>query len=211
MATIASGMSGNRFRGRELLPEGNLRVAALVESRLVEESSGLYVVFENRVIDWPGSRRVEPFTVARHDFDRQGPEDGMPQEVVARLREPGWERLVWIPFEVTHGDLYRFTIRYAHELQHYRQLLGVAESLSKVRDFLSRRRREGFMPTLKGEGPREFDADVIAFDTFEAIHGPVALQDYIGREAVDPLMRNFYDRVLPLIERFKAERPSKDV
>lgn len=206
-------MTENRFRGRELLPEGTLQVAALVESGFVEENSGLYIVFENRVIDWPGSHRVEPFTVARHDFDRDGAEDGMPQEVMARLSESGWERLVWIPVEVAHGDLYRFTIRYAHELQHYRQLLGVAESLSKVRDFLSRRRREGFTPTLKGEeDPREFDADVIAFDTFEAIHGRVTLQNFIEREAaVDPLMRNFYHRVLPLIERFKAEHPSKDV
>ena len=203
-------MRQNRFRGRELLPEGNLHIAAQIESRLVEESSGLYVVFENNEIVWPRLPHVEPFTVARHDFDREGPEDGMPQEVVALL-ESGWERLVWMPVEVAHGDLMQFTIRYAHELQHYRQLLG-EESLSKVRNFLSKIRREGFAPTIKTEkDPVEFDADVVAFNIFEAIHGRVALQNYIESESADSVMRNFFYHVLPLRERFKAEYPSENI
>ena len=96
----------------------NLRTAYLIESQLVDEESGLYVVFEDRRIAWFGLDRVEPFTVARHDLERDGPEEGTPTEVIGHLREIGWERLVWIPVEVAHGDVGRFTIRYAHELQH---------------------------------------------------------------------------------------------
>jgi hypothetical protein len=195
-------MRRNRFVGRDLLPASNRAVAALLESRFVQEDSGLYVIFESRVVDWPRRSHVEPFTVARHDYDREGPEAGMPREVVDCLRGAGWERLMWMPVEVAHGAL----DRYVHELQHYRQLIG-AESLSKARRFLSRLRHEGFIPRIKTEcDPREFDADVAAFDAFETIHGSAALQDFVNREAVDLVMRSFYDRVLPLRERFKAEQ-----
>jgi hypothetical protein len=115
-------------------------------------------IFEDRRIAWSGLDRVEPFTVARHDLERDGPEEGTPTEVMGHLREIGWERLVWIPVEVAHGDVGRFTIRYAHELQHYRQLLG-EESLSKAQKFLAERRREGIHPTISTEkNPAEFDA-----------------------------------------------------
>jgi hypothetical protein len=198
-------MTTNRFIGRERLPKTNLRTAYLIESRFVDEDSGLYVVFEDRSIAWPGLDGVEPFTVARHDFEHDGSEKGTPEEVMAHLRDVRWERLVWIPVEVAHGDVGRFTIRYAHELQHYRQLLG-AESLQKARNFLAERRLKGITPTIATEKtPAEFDADVVAFDTFESIHGPGALRDFIERESADPKMKYFHDRVLPLRDLFKAK------
>jgi len=197
-------MGENRFYGRELLPQLNYQLATQIEARLVDQSTGLHVVFESRVIDWPASNPVEPITVARHDYERDGPEPGTPAEVVQHLNESGWERFVWVPVGVGHGDRFRFTIRYAHELQHYRQLLG-SDSLSKARAFLSRVRAAGHRPAIKSEMfATEFDADVVGFDVFEAIHGEAALRELVESDAGDQKMRDFYDRVLRLRARFKA-------
>lgn len=198
-------MIENRYVGREFLSAENLHAASRLESRMVSDITCLLVIFEHRHIDWPGRNPVEPFTVARHDFRRDGPEFGTPVEVLARLNDPDWERFIWLPFEVAHGDCYGFTMRYAHELQHYRQLVD-RQSLSKARAFLSDLRRDGFKPTIKSEGnPNEFDADIVALDMFEELHGQSALQAFVSRESESPVMGDFYSRILPLRARFKAK------
>lgn len=196
-------MTRNRFVGRDALPAGIVRCANDVEHRMVLADSGLLVVFESRAISWPDKDRIEPFYVARHDFERDGPERGTPVEVLDHLADPEWNHFVWVLFEFAHGDELRFTIRYAHELQHYRQVSD-PQSLHDAREFLRQLKRSGFVPTIRTENdPREFDADRVSLCVSREIHGQEKLSRYIEAESCDSRIGNFYQRLLTLESRWE--------
>ncbi len=146
-------MTANSFFGRNLLSNAILCCAEKVEYRMVEAGSGLYVVFESAPIVWPGENRMTPFYVARHDYDRDGPEAGTPDPIKDHLSSPGWTHFIWLPFEVAQGNCGQFTIRYAHELQHYRQVLNPQFSRDALK-FLRALKQSGYVATLNVEGSR---------------------------------------------------------
>ena len=152
---------------------------------MVEPDTGLLVVFEVASFAWPGQDPIEPFYVADHDYLRDGPENGTPEEVLKHLKEPAWCHFVWLPHWLCQGNRFHFTMRYAHELQHYRQVMR-PEQVRSARQFLGALRAGGFVPTIKIERNwNELDADRAALRIFERLHGSEALGAYILEESRD--------------------------
>jgi len=115
-------MTPNKILGKEFLPEYIRNAIDRIDPYFLVENTGLYIAFENSKILWPCLEIVEPFVVSRHDLERTGYERNTPIEVVSRLEEEGWTYYAWFPYEIAHGELNQFVLRYAHELQHYKHL-----------------------------------------------------------------------------------------
>ena len=206
---VAPSMTPNLFFGRNTLSDEVAASAESVERRMLATESGLHVIFEEAPVHWPKVQHI-PFYVARHDYNRAGPDSGTPNEVIRHLSRPGWDHLIWVPSEIAHGNSCQFTIRYAHELQHYRQVRD-PQCVREAKTFLTYLRNSGYVATLKVErDPREFDADLSALIVFREIHGDLRLMEHVAEESRNPTMANYWDRLREL-ERRWGEFKCRDV
>ena len=196
-------MSANKFIGKEMLPAHIKNTVDIIGQYFIEENTGLYIAFESTKIFWPRFERVEPFVVAYNDFVREGPEDGMPPEVIARLEDKGWDYYIWIPYEVAHGELDQFILRYAHELQHYKQFIN-KPSINYPREFLREWKRKGNTPGFAIEGSwREFDSEMASLKIYEEIFGSERFLKYIYNLS-DLTMKNYYEYLLIFRRQFET-------
>lgn len=191
-------MLPNRSKGRSELPSINSRIAHLLEQKHVKENSGLFVVFEQRHIEWPSFSPAKPFYVSRTALENDGPEPETPPEILGYFSQPDWNHFIWLPNDVSHGDVAAFTMQYAHELRHYCQRLNPS-LVQSTKKFLDSKKRKGWMPFLKFENDAaEFDAHENALRCFEDIHGFQALQDFVSQASQNEMMKHFYERLFAL-------------
>jgi hypothetical protein len=197
-------MDANHYDGGEHLSNDLASVADELHKRMVIPNTRLKVVFENAEIVWLGHDRIEPFYVAEHDYLRDGPEPRTPNEILKHLAQGSWSHFIWLPRWLCQSDVPALTMRYAHELQHYRQVID-PESVRRARQFFRYLKEQGFVPALEMEvRPAEFDAHRVALESFKSIHGKDALDSYISMESEDPIMKRFYQRLAELTERLSA-------
>lgn len=196
-------MSANKYIGKEILPIHIKKAVDLIDPYFIEENTGLYITFESTNIFWRNSEIVEPFVVAYHDFEREGPEEGMPLEIIARLKEKGWAYFIWFPFEVAYGDVNQFVLRYAHELQHYKQFINKS-LINQPREFLKEWKRKGNTPTIAIENSwREFDSEMASLRIYETLFGAEQFLKYIS-QIPDLKMRNYYEYLLNFRCQFES-------
>ena len=183
------------FINREILVDSNLDCAERVENKMYIEGTDVLVVYYHTSLKWEGHDSNEPFHMFRHDYNRDRGGKNFPVQIAEIADSTNWHSFIWFPYEVSIGDKYRFTIRYAHEFQHYRQFHD-GTSLQHAREYL----RESSIPLNKRKYridhvPSELDADRVAVKVFLGIHGHGGYEAFVKSESKKPNMARYFAKL----------------